>query len=79
MLTYLPQYDIIQTIMKDRQYILKIGAAAEILGVTTQTLRDWESANILIPTYKSRGGTRYYSAGKIKEFAEETQGNDRTD
>jgi len=39
----------------------KIGQAAEILGVSVQTLRRWEKTHALIPDRKTRGGTRYYS------------------
>lgn len=38
---------------------LKIGKAAELLGVSVQTLRRWEQQKILLPDRKS-GGTRYY-------------------
>ena len=40
---------------------LKIGAAAELLGVSVQTLRRWEADGYLIPDRKSKGQTRYYN------------------
>lgn len=39
---------------------IKIGKAAEILGVSIQTLRRWESLGTLVPARKTAGGTRYY-------------------
>lgn len=38
---------------------IKIGKAAELLGVSIQTLRRWELQKILVPDRKT-GGTRYY-------------------
>src|SRR5690242_831421 len=43
---------------------IKIGKAAELLGVSIQTLRRWEKQNILLPDRKSNG-TRYYNADKL--------------
>ena len=43
---------------------IKIGKAAEILGVSIQTLRRWEENNTLLPDRKSRG-TRYYDIDKL--------------
>jgi len=39
---------------------IKIGKASEILGVSIQTLRRWESIGHLVPARKSSGNTRYY-------------------
>lgn len=41
---------------------LKIGAAAELLGVAISTMRKWEVSGELIPARKTAGGTRYYDA-----------------
>ena len=38
---------------------IKIGEAANILGVSVQTLRRWELTGTLIPARKTQG-TRYY-------------------
>jgi putative resolvase len=43
---------------------VKIGKAAELLGVSIQTLRRWEESKTLLPDRKSRG-TRYYSVDKL--------------
>jgi len=48
--------------------LVKIGKAAEILGVSIQTLRRWEVQGSLLPEKKSVGGTRYYSLKKLKEL-----------
>jgi putative resolvase len=43
---------------------IKIGKAAELLGVSIQTIRRWEKQNTLLPDRKS-GGTRYYDVEKL--------------
>lgn len=43
---------------------IKIGRAAELLGVSIQTLRRWEEQKILLPDRKSRG-TRYYNVDNL--------------
>src|SRR5215469_2986466 len=45
--------------------LVKIGKAAETLGVDVQTLRAWEKSGELIPDRRSKGGTRYYDVGKV--------------
>jgi predicted site-specific integrase-resolvase len=49
--------------------LAKIGKAAEILGVTPQTLRAWEASGELVPDRRSAGGTRYYNVGKITRLS----------
>lgn len=44
---------------------IKIGQAAEVLGISIQTLRRWEILGTLVPDRKSNGGTRYYSLDKL--------------
>jgi putative resolvase len=44
---------------------LKIGAAAELLGVSIETLRRWEATGELMPARKGPGGTRYYTAADL--------------
>ena len=43
------------------QRLVKIGEAARILGTTPGQLRKWEASGELLPTRKTRGGTRYYA------------------
>jgi putative resolvase len=45
--------------------LVKIGKAAEMLGVDVQTLRAWERSGELIPDQRSAGGVRYYDLGKV--------------
>src|SRR5215472_13543424 len=51
--------------------LVKIGKAAEILGVEVQTLRAWEKSGELIPDRRSKGGVRYYDVGKIMGLGNE--------
>ena len=46
---------------------VKIGKAANILGVSVQTLRRWEREGILLPDRKGLGDTRYYDIDKLME------------
>ena len=48
---------------------IKIGKAAQILGVTVQTLRRWEKNGSLVPDRISDGKTRYYSLDKLLGFS----------
>jgi predicted site-specific integrase-resolvase len=45
--------------------LVKIGKAAEMLGVKPQTLLAWERSGELVPDRRSRGGIRYYDVSKI--------------
>ena len=45
--------------------LIKVGEAANILGVTVQTLRRWESTGELLPDKKTEGGTRYYAIDRL--------------
>jgi len=51
--------------------LVKIGKAAEILGVDVQTLRAWEKSGELIPDRRSAGGVRYYDVGKVMGLGNE--------
>lgn len=44
---------------------VKIGKAAELLGVSIPTLRRWEATGYLTPDNKSSGKTRYYDVDKL--------------
>ena len=48
----------------ERRFV-KIGVAAELLGVSIETLRKWEQTGELVPDRKSRGGTRFYDSTKL--------------
>jgi hypothetical protein len=45
--------------------LVKIGKAAESLGVSVQTLRKWEDSGELVPDRRSESGVCYYDVGKI--------------
>ena len=45
--------------------LVKIGKAAELLGVSVQTLRKWEDSGELVLDRRSEGGVRYPDMGKI--------------
>lgn len=47
---------------------LRIGEAAKILGVTVQTLRNWEKSGRLT-SQRSPGGQRYYLVSEIQRLA----------
>ena len=48
--------------------LVKIGEAAKILGTTPDTLRKWETTGEVIPTRKTKGGTRYYEVSKLLQL-----------
>jgi len=50
--------------------MIKIGKAAEILGVSIQTLHKWEETGELVPDRKSKAGTRYYDADRLLNLSE---------
>ena len=52
--------------------LVKIGAAAKLLGTTPQQMRRWESSGELLPARKTRGGTRYYATADLLGFANES-------
>src|SRR5215475_6059913 len=51
--------------------LVKIGKAAETLGVDVQTLRAWEKSGELMPDRRSKGGVRYYDIAKIMGLGNE--------
>jgi len=48
--------------------LVKIGKAAEILGVSVQTLRKWEKKGTFLPDRKTEGGTRFYSISRLTGY-----------
>ena len=45
--------------------LVKIGEAAQLLGVSISTLRKWEDTGELIPARKTAGGTRFYATADL--------------
>ena len=54
--------------------LVKIGVAAEMLETKLDTLRKRERTDELLPTRKTRGGTRYQALGRLSQGAEGGQG-----
>lgn len=48
--------------------IYKIGEFAKLIGVGTQTLRNWDNNDILKPYKVTEGGTRFYSEQQYLEY-----------
>ena len=51
--------------------LVKIGEAARLLGTDHSTLRKWESTGELLPSRKTKGGTRYYDVAELMGFSNE--------
>ena len=47
--------------------MIKIGKFAKEIGVTVQTLRNWDNNGTLTP-FKVINGVRYYSEAQLKQF-----------
>jgi len=45
-----------------------IGDFAELIGVTQQTLRNWDKAGKLKPSHKGKSGYRYYSQQQLRYY-----------
>jgi putative resolvase len=45
--------------------LVKIGDAAQLLGVGISTLRKWAQTGELIPARKTKGGTRYFDVNAL--------------
>ena len=45
--------------------LVKIGEAAALLGTSITTLRRWEDTGELLPTRKTKGGTRFYAVSDL--------------
>ena len=56
--------------------LMSIGKFAKKVGVTPTTLRRMHKDGELIPVRVSDGGTRYYSAEQLKDFAKNTSKED---
>ncbi len=50
--------------------MIKIGKAADLLGVSIQTLHKWEETGELLPDRKSKAGTRYYDADRLLNLSD---------
>lgn len=50
-----------------------IGEFAKKVGVTIQTLRDWDKSGKLKPEFRSKGGHRYYSDNQLNEILQKKE------
>ena len=48
--------------------LIKIGKAAEMLGISVDALRNLDKTGNLCPVFRSHAGTRYYTVNQIREF-----------
>jgi len=61
-----------------REGMMMVGEAAEVLGVTTETLRNWDRSGKLVPLRNPLTGYRYYMASQLEElFKEASAGRER--
>ena len=51
--------------------LVRIGEAARLLGVTTQTLRTWDKTGELPPSRRTSGGTRYYDVAMLLDMRDD--------
>ena len=54
------------TLPNMEQRLVKIGEAAKTLGTTPGQRRKWETYGELLPTRRTRGGTRYYAMSELR-------------
>ena len=54
--------------MGKKEKCIKIGEAAKYLGVTTQTLRNYEKKGLLVPTVIRDSGHRLYTLTQLDDF-----------
>jgi predicted site-specific integrase-resolvase len=54
-----------------------ISEFAKKIGVTIQTLRDWDKSGKLKPAYRSKGNHRYYSENQLNEILQKKVSNNR--
>lgn len=61
-----------EAIINFDEVLLKTGAAAEYLGVSVQTLRNYEEKKLLTPTQVMPSGHRRYSLKQLDKFIEKS-------
>ena len=57
--------------MSEVKQYLKIGEVAEMTGVSTQTLRNYQRKGILVPEIVFDSGHRKYSVEQVEKFIKE--------
>ncbi|MBB3206788.1 DNA-binding transcriptional MerR regulator [Rhodopirellula rubra] len=48
--------------------MIRVGLAAEFLGVSAETLRNWDKSGRLVPTRNPVTGYRYYERQQLERF-----------
>lgn len=61
-----PSIDSIDEIPDDQ--LLRIGDAAELVGLSLRTVRYWEEIGLVEPSARSKGGFRLYSATDLRRL-----------
>ena len=56
----------------------RISEFAELVGVSTSTLRNWERTGILLPHHKTPTGYRYYSDEQLNVVFNNFQNGEKT-
>src|SRR2546421_2174087 len=65
-----------KSVNKPRNPMLRVGEAAELLGVSVDTLRRWEAEGRL-PVRRSRGGQRLVSLADVHQLQAKNRKRDR--
>lgn len=47
---------------------LRVSEFANMVGVTSVTVRDWEKRGWLLPNHKSASGYRYYTTKQVDDY-----------
>jgi excisionase family DNA binding protein len=55
--------------VEEKEKLLSVGEAAELLGVSAASLRKWSDQG-LVPVYRTPGGQRRYSPADLQRFIE---------
>lgn len=58
--------------------MLRVGEAASFLGVSRETLRNWDKSGRLKPARHPITGYRYYQLAKLEEFLNQAVGVSET-
>ncbi len=58
----------VQAIVGKLDGLMRVGAAAKLLGVSSETLRNWDKSGRLVPTRHPVTGYRYYRRQDLDSF-----------
>jgi len=60
----------VQKLVESLGDMVRVGEAAKFLGVSKETLRNWDKSGQLVPTRHPVTGYRYYSPEELSAFLE---------